>query len=318
MPVLDDGSAVLDEGVTTSMSESASRLPSETSEPDEPTATGVTEAINSTVGYLAHAFGTTAGLRGVAVEAAWCAAHLAGYSLGLLREQLDEDGNGSAHFRTESLSPAQRSVIVSDMDATGTPVLLVHGLMDNRSVFTVCRGALRNRGFGLVHAVNYSAFTQDIRTAAYELRRHVNRLRERTGAEQVHIVGHSLGGLIARYYVQRLGGDDSVHTVATLGTPHGGTMSAYLAPTPLLRQITPGSELLAELDRPAPDCHARFLVVWSELDQLVVPRRNGRLVHPDLDVRSLRLTDVGHMSLALDSRAINWVADSLPTLDEPT
>ena len=56
------------------------------------------------------------------------------------------------------------------------------------------------------------------------------------------LIGHSLGGLIARYYVQCLGGDERVHTLVTLGTPHGGTATAYLRARPAGRQLRPGSD----------------------------------------------------------------------------
>jgi pimeloyl-ACP methyl ester carboxylesterase len=268
--------------------------------------------------YAARTFLSPAGLRGLAVEAAWCTAHLASYPWGLVRESVTPDV-GYAHYRTDSLSPGQRSLVVSDMGAAGTPILLVHGFMDNRSVFAVFRRALRRRGFGVVHAVNYSvltALTGDVRIAAHELRRHVDRLRERTGSDRVHVVGHSLGGLIARYYVQRLGGDEAVHTLVTLGSPHGGSATAYLMPTPLTRQLMPGSDLLTELAEPAPHCRTRFLVVWSRMDQLIVPQRNARLVHPDLAVDTLELRDVGHMSLSIHPRAVHWVASSLARLDD--
>ncbi|HEX4357591.1 MAG TPA: alpha/beta fold hydrolase [Pseudonocardia sp.] len=268
--------------------------------------------------YTARTFFSPAGLRGLAVEAAWCTAHLASYPWGLVREHVRPEVS-YRHYRTDSLSPGQRSLVVTDMAAAGTPILLVHGFMDNRSVFAVFRRALRRRGFGVVHGVNYSlltALTGDIRMAAHELRRHVERLRERTGSDQVHVVGHSLGGLIARYYVQRLGGDEAVHTLVTLGSPHGGSAAAYLLPTPLTRQLMPGSDLLTELAEPAPRCRTRFLVVWSRMDQLIVPQRNARLVHPDLAVNTLELADVGHMSLSIHPRAVHWVASSLARLDD--
>ncbi len=276
-----------------------------------------TEALARSTGYALRTFCAPAGLRGMAIEAAWCAAHLALYPVGALREHVLPTG-GYAQYRTDALSPVQRSLVVSDMAAAGTPILLVHGFMDNRSVFTVFRRALRRRGFGVVHSVNYSmltALTGDVRMAAHELRRHVERLRERTGSDQVHVVGHSLGGVIARYYVQRLGGDQAVHTLVTLGSPHGGTAAARLLPTPLTRQLMPGSDLLAELDEPAPHCRTRFLVVWSRMDQLIVPQRNARLVHPDLAVDTLELRDVGHLSLPIHPRTVHWVASSLARLD---
>ena len=257
--------------------------------------------------YAARTFGAPAGMRGLAVESAWLAAHLAVYPAGLLREQL-RDASG---YRTDCLPPVRRSLVVTDVEAAGTPILLLHGIMDNRSVFTVFRRTLRRRGFGSVHAVNYSFLTGDIRTAAHELRGHVEQLLERTGAEKLHIVGHSLGGMIARYYVQRMGGAAAVDRLVTLGSPHQGTLAAYLMPTTLARQLRPGSDVLEELARRAPGCSTRFLVVWSRMDQMVLPQRNARLVHPDLDVDELELRDVGHLSLPIDPRAVRWVATAL-------
>jgi pimeloyl-ACP methyl ester carboxylesterase len=257
--------------------------------------------------YAARTFAGPAGLRGLAVECAWLAAHAAVYPAGLLRERLAEP----TAYRTDPLPPARRSLVVSDLAAAGTPILLVHGIMDNRSVFTVFRRSLRRRGFGAVHAVNYSLFTGDVRTAAHELGRHVRRLLDRTGAERVHIVGHSLGGVIARYYVQRLGGSAHVDALVTLGSPHSGTLAAHLLPTALGRQLRPGSELMAELAAPAPGCPTRFLVVWSRMDQMVVPQRNARLAHPDLLAEELELCDVGHLALPIDTRTTHWVVTQL-------
>ena len=59
-----------------------------------------------------------------------------------------------------------------------------------------------------------------------------------------------MGGLIARYYVQRLGGDARVHTLVTLGTPHHGTRAARLIPRGVCKQLSPSSEIIAELAEP--------------------------------------------------------------------
>jgi triacylglycerol lipase len=257
--------------------------------------------------YAARTFGSAAGIRGLAVEWAWMTAHLAVYPAGLVRAQLQTP---TVH-RTDPLPPVRRSLLVTDVEAAGTPILLLHGIMDNRSVFTVFRRTLRRRGFGVVHAVNYSVFTEDIRTAAHRLHQQVEELRELAGADRIHIVGHSLGGMIARYYVQRMGGSAAVDTLITLGSPHGGTLAAHLLPTPLARQLRPGSDVIAELARPAPSCDTRFLVVWSRMDQMVLPQRNGRLRHPDLDVEELEMRDVGHLSLPIDPRTVHWVATAL-------
>jgi triacylglycerol lipase len=264
--------------------------------------------------YALRTFGTRAGLWGLVKEGAWFVARIAVYPGGAVREQLQP----VVGYRTDPLSPLRRSLVVTDPEAAGTPILLIHGIMDNRSVFTVFRRALRRRGFGVVHAVNYGPLTGDLREAARDLRDHVEKLCEATGADKVHIVGHSLGGVIARYFVQRMGGSARVDTLVTLGSPHSGTLGAYLIPTALGHQLRPGSPPLAELEAPAPGCTTRFLVVWSRMDQMIVPQGNARLQHPDLDVAQLELPDVGHLALPIDRRVVRWVVDALCRRDAPS
>lgn len=265
-----------------------------------------------------RAMATPGGMRGVAVEAAWLAAHTVLYPWGVIEEQLRPDGP-YRHFRTDQLPPRQRGLVVSAMDAAGTPIVLVHGIGDNRSAFAVLSGALRRRGFGVVHAINYSvltALTGDVRRSAALLGAHIERICEQTGSDQVHVVGHSLGGLIARYYVQRLHGDSRVRTLVTLGTPHHGTLAAYLLPTPLTKQLRPGSDLLTELAEPSRRCRTRFVVVWSEMDQIIVPQRNARLEHPSLLVEEHQIRDSGHLSLPVDTRTLHVVVTAITRSDD--
>ncbi len=253
-----------------------------------------------------RALATPAGLYGAVVEAAWVAAHLAMYPLGVRRER-----PAGAPYGLEHLTLRQRSLLISRPEAAGTPILLVHGMIDNRAIFTVLTPKLRAYGFERVSSLNYSPVTNDIRSAAAGLGAEVERLVERTGYERIHIVGHSLGGLIARYYVQRLGGDQRVRTLVTLGAPHHGTLAAHLVPVRLGRQLRPGSDLFTELDRPAPGCRTRFAVFWSDIDQLVVPHDNAALHHPDLIVQNEPVHGVGHMSLPVNPRIAQQVAELL-------
>jgi pimeloyl-ACP methyl ester carboxylesterase len=178
------------------------------------------------------------------------------------------------------------------------PVLLLHGFVDNRSAFTRLRRSLHHHGWTTLQALNYSPLTGDIRTAAEELGPHVEQLCEQSGHRRVDVVAHSLGGLIARYYVQCLGGDAHVRTLVTLGTPHSGTRAIpALAPHPLARQMRPGSEVLRELARPAKRCRTRFVAFWSDMDQLMFPVEAARIDHPDLLARNIKVSGIGHLSL---------------------
>lgn len=251
------------------------------------------------------------GVLGVAVEGVWVALHLALYPWGLLEDRLDE----ASHLGVSHLSPVQRGLIVGDVEAAGTPIILIHGVIDNRSIFTVLRRALRNRGFGRLYALNYSPFTDDIADVARRLGTLIEDVCEQTGYERVHIIGHSMGGLIARYYVQRLGGDAHVHTVCTLGSPHGGTAPARVVPWPVIRQMRPASDIMTELASPAPGCRTRFIAIWSDLDQLVLPQRNARILHPDLKARNVLIRGIGHMSLPVDRRVVHEISTALAQLD---
>ena len=144
--------------------------------------------------------------QGGLAELAWLGAHVLMYPLGARTEALRVD----PRVRPGTVSLGGRALFADDPLAARTPVLLVHGLVDNRSVFTVMQRNLRRRGFTHVYSWNYSPLSADVVRAARDLGEHIERICEQTGYERIHVVGHSLGGLIARYSVQRQGGDGRV------------------------------------------------------------------------------------------------------------
>ncbi|WP_327401840.1 alpha/beta fold hydrolase [Streptomyces sp. NBC_01288] len=194
------------------------------------------------------------------------------------------------------------------------PVVLLHGFIDNRSVFVLLRRSLAQHGRRQVESLNYSPLTCDIRTAAELLGRHIEEICERTGSREVDIVGHSLGGLIARYYVQRLGGDLRVRTLVTLGTPHSGTAVVPLANAhPIVRQMRPGSPVIEELTRPAPGCRTHFVSFWSDLDHLMEPLETACVDHPDLIAENVQVSGIGHLALPVHPAVATGIRQALDT-----
>ncbi|MFI1098253.1 lipase family alpha/beta hydrolase [Streptomyces sp. NPDC020917] len=257
--------------------------------------------------FLGHGAGL---VRATAIDLAVLAGHVLLYPTGILPER-----SHGPHGRQPPVQPAAVPPETGPEPASGPrhaagprpprgrtrqrpPVLLVHGFVDNRSAFALLRRSLQRNGWTRVQAVNYSPLTFDMRTAAAVLGAHIERICEESGERRVDIVAHSLGGLIARYYVQRLGGDARVRTLVTLGTPHSGTRAVpAITPHPLARQMRPGSEVLKELAAPAPRCRTRFVAFWSDLDQLMIPVGSARLEHPDLFAKNIKVTGIGHLSL---------------------
>jgi pimeloyl-ACP methyl ester carboxylesterase len=260
-----------------------------------------------------RSYATRATLAGGITELALVGAHVLMYPLGARTEPLRLD----PRCRPGEQPPAVRALFAADPLAARVPVLLVHGFIDNHSIFTVMRRSLRRRGFAHVCSWNYSPFLTDVARGAADLGEHLERLCEQTGHERVHVVGHSLGGLLARYHVQRQGGDRRVESLMTLGTPHGGSLLAHLLPTPLVRQLRPGSPVLQELAEPAPGVRTPLTAVYSDLDQVVLPTSAGRCDHPDLQVRNVLVRGVGHMSLPFHRTVVDEVAASLAGLRRP-
>jgi pimeloyl-ACP methyl ester carboxylesterase len=226
-------------------------------------------------------------LKATALELAILVGHVFLYPYGIFEERRGSDPVAAPPDGTTQL-PREGA----------PPVVLLHGFIDNRSVFVLLRRTLAQHGGQHIACLNYSPLTCDIRSAAVQLGKHIEDICARTGSDRVDIVGHSLGGLIARYYVQRLGGDDRVRTLVTLGTPHSGTKALPLADAhPIVRQMRPGSDLLAELALPAPGCRTRFVSFWSDLDHLMDPLESAGIDHPDLLTQNIQVKGIGHLAL---------------------
>jgi triacylglycerol lipase len=255
-------------------------------------------------------------MSGLAIEAAWATTHSVMYPLALLSAPTCATSGQRRHSLT-GLSSEQRGLIHHDVDAAATPILLVHGFIENYAIFTVMERALRRRGFQMLTAYDYGLLTHSIPRAAIRLGETIEKLATWSGYERIHVIGHSLGGLITRYYVQRLGGDSRVHTLVTLGTPHQGTRLARAAPLlPLARQLTPSSSIIRELAGPVPGCRTRFIAFHSNIDPVIVPSTNARLEHPDLNVRNIAVRGVGHLSLPRNGRIAFTIAEVLRQLDQ--
>ncbi|MET9734723.1 alpha/beta fold hydrolase [Streptomyces sp. NPDC006458] len=250
-------------------------------------------------------------LKATALELAILGGHLLLYPSGITAERRPEPTSGPSGGESSGDPPRLPT-------RERTPVVLLHGFMDNRSVFLLLRRSLAQHGHPRIESLNYSPLTCDIRAAAELLGRHIEEICERTGSGRVDIVGHSLGGLIARYYAQRLGGDLRVRTLVTLGTPHSGTRVAPLADAhPIVRQMRPGSQVIEELSRPAPGCRTRFVSFWSDLDHVMDPLEAARIDHPDLLAHNVQVTGIGHLALPVHPAVAEGIRRALESADAP-
>jgi triacylglycerol lipase len=113
-----------------------------------------------------------------------------------------------------------------------------------------------------------------------------------------------MGGVIVRWFMQELGGDSRVVQTISLGSPFFGTRHARLMPSPVGRDISPGSALLTRLRRAASHltrvphvsiAAARDSVVtesalWPVGEHVIVRDcgHNGLLFHPRVSSEIVR------------------------------
>jgi len=192
--------------------------------------------------------------------------------------------------------------------ASGRPVLLVHGFGGTKSSWTLVAQALSARGVS-VDAMTYAPLGNSVEQLADKLIVQVEKALSRTGAKKVHLVGHSLGGVIIALAAadRRLNG--RVDTVITLGSPFGGSPWADALPVvQIVRALRAGSPLLRQLaSTPLPD-GVRWLSVAAGLD-VVVPGLRSVPSHPQ--VETFTVNGVGHLGMLLSRRVIGLITATL-------
>lgn len=202
-------------------------------------------------------------------------------------------------------------------------MVLVHGTFAATS-WDAIAPALARRGY-CVRIFRYGADgTGDIVASADQLKSFVDALRARTGAGRVALVGHSEGGLVARYYVRFLGGADHVDDLVGLSPSNHGTNNplalggALLGCTACEQQLAWGSSLLLRVnagdETPGP---VDYTSIQTRYDEVVIPYTSAFLSGPPARVTNVTLQadcpdDLsGHLDTPVDPVAVQWVLNAL-------
>jgi triacylglycerol lipase len=130
------------------------------------------------------------------------------------------------------------------------PLVLVHGLFDTPRIFDGLRGALAGRRTPLlVPYLPHGLGEVPLETLAAELG---GQIRTEFGSDRtIDLMGFSMGGVIARIWIQLQGGHHRTRRFTSVASPHRGTLTALPWPRRLLPGIAdmrPGSPLLRRLD----------------------------------------------------------------------
>ena len=187
------------------------------------------------------------------------------------------------------------------------PILLVHGLMDTSHKMRKIASHLRGLGwqvFDIDLTPNNGAVKLEI------LARQVADLVEQTfdPDRSIDLLGFSMGGLVTRYYLQRLGGIDRVQRFITISTPHKGTIAAHFSIQPGCVQMRPEHEFIQDLNRDVDLLNSvNFTSLWTPFDLIILPPSSSQLgIGTERTISAL-----AHPLMVSDPRTLNAIVDAL-------
>jgi len=200
-------------------------------------------------------------------------------------------------------------------DSAAIPVLLVHGYGCNSGYWARLLPLLEAERIS--HAsVDLAPIGGDIDAYAGQIEEAVTRLCAASSARQVAIVGHSMGGLVARAWM-RAYGTARVARVITLGSPHHGTALAGFGPGANAKQMrwSEAQGASAWLQRLAADepgaTRALVTSLYTHHDNIVSPQLSSVLP----GARHLEFGGVGHVALGSNAGVLAAVMRELSTLN---
>ncbi len=188
------------------------------------------------------------------------------------------------------------------------PIVMLHGYAMSRTCFLVLARRLSRAGLGPISGFEYWTLGR-IASAARKLGRHVDAVLAQTGADRVDLVGHSMGGVVGRYFVALGGGAERVANLITVGSPHRGAELSAVGLGRPTKELFPGSAFLERLEAAGVPAQVAVTAIWSRSDALVPAASRARLT--GRGVEELVFDDLGHLSLLTSGRVADVIAERL-------
>jgi len=150
-------------------------------------------------------------------------------------------------------------------------VVMVHGILDTGDVFSTLATYLEALG---ADCLTPSLTPSDGRDGLPDLAQKLDGIiRERLAPDEpVDLIGFSMGGVIARYWLQEVGGYGRTRRFFAISAPFAGSLWSHLHSGLGVRQMRPGSDLLRRLEAGEGRLEGMDLVsYWTPLDLVIVP-----------------------------------------------
>jgi pimeloyl-ACP methyl ester carboxylesterase len=151
-------------------------------------------------------------------------------------------------------------------------VVMVHGLFHNPGAWILFRPRLHAAGHATA-CFSYSSWNTELEEILRELEEYLHNLVAQNPDRNIHLVGHSLGGLLLRACLGRMAMvPENVRSLTTWGTPFGGSKLSPFAFHSLGRYLEHDGETVRNLAALPYPAHVRTLALRSAVDGMVLPQ----------------------------------------------
>lgn len=208
-----------------------------------------------------------------------------------------------------------------DIDPNETPILMIHGFLGASNNWVYHQSRLKAAGYKNVFTINLGNPLNAIDTDyARKVDEKVREIMNLTGRNDIRLVGHSMGGLVARQWRYKHAPAAGVHVkdIITMGSPLDGTHVAKttLGLSKCGKQMYPGSDLIKEQQESARnDTETNYYHIGSNVDLVILPNRSahrGAAHGAKLDT----LERTGHIGYLFSDTAADMLIDYLQTQDQ--
>ncbi|EAZ92266.1 esterase/lipase family protein [Crocosphaera chwakensis] len=188
------------------------------------------------------------------------------------------------------------------------PVLLIHGIYNTSAKFNIMANYLTNLGWS-VHRLSLKPNNGDghLEHLAQQVHDYINDNFENN--QPIDLIGFSMGGLVTRYYLQRLEGIKRVQRYINISTPNYGTITAYVLPNPGIKQMRPNSQFLQDLNKDIETTLNKIdvTVIWTPFDVMIFPASSSKIAIGE----EIKLSILTHEQMVSHQKLLKTISDSL-------
>jgi triacylglycerol lipase len=190
---------------------------------------------------------------------------------------------------------------------SGKPILLIHGYCNDGTVWLYIRKKLAESGLGPIYLIHMGHPFRSVQQYADLVQKRCHEIRKETGHEELILIGHSMGGLVATICALQC---DLVSEVITIASPLAGTRVARIGLGQNARDMRIKSSIIVSAaEKLASEKRVKFSHMGTKTDQLIIPSSSSLPgINPS---REFQFEDIGHASLLFSPRVaallVKWI-----------